>query len=235
MTEGAAPRPAVDPERVRLVVFDLDGTLYDQARLRRRVVAALLGSLLRRPRATAAEARLLVHFRRCREELAGEEAAGIRRLQYERPARRLGVEPAAVEAAVAEWIHRRPLALLRGCRFAGVEGLIARLRAAGRRVAVLSDYAVDAKLAALGLEADLAVSAEDPEVDRLKPHPAGLERILELAGVAPEAVLMVGDREERDGACARLLGVPFALKVARRPAAAHEFRDFHALERRLLG
>jgi len=46
---------------------------------------------------------------------------------------------------------------------------------------VLSDYPAHGKLRALGLTADIVVSAVDSGVDRFKPSTAGLERILAQA------------------------------------------------------
>ncbi len=215
--------PAVDWQRVRGVVFDLDGTLYDHGPLRRRMAAELLRRCLRPGGLRAV--RLLHSFRRAREELAEQEATGISRRQYEEPARRLGLTAPRVEAVVREWMFERPLRHLAPTRRPGAAELFAALRAGGRRVGVLSDYPAAAKLEALGLACDAAVSAVDPEVDRLKPHPAGLARLLARLELAPAETLVVGDRDERDGECARRLGCPYLI-LSRRPTTEHEFASF---------
>ena len=218
--------------RVRAVVFDLDGTLYDQRRLRRRMLARLALHLAARPRDLALPRRLAT-FRRLREALAEEEVAGIGRLQYERPARALGIAPEALRADVVTWMHRRPLDLLAACRAPGADRLFRALRTTGRRVAVLSDYPAAEKLRALCLEAEPVVSAEDPEVDRLKPHPRGLEVVLERLGLGAAECVMIGDRDERDGACARRLGMPFLRKVWREPVGPGEIARLGGLAARL--
>lgn len=213
--------------QIRLVVFDVDGTLYDQRPLRRRMRLALLRYCLTRP----AELRLprtLQTFRRLREELAEEASEGISRLQYERPAALLGLSPEAVRLAVEAWMHERPLSFLRACRYPGVERVFAALKASGRVTAIFSDYPAEAKLRALGLEAEFHVAATDPDVQRLKPHPLGLTKVLERAGVPPEACLYIGDRDERDGECARRLGVRYLLKTrtaAGLPCTFHRYDD----------
>lgn len=219
--------PAVDWRGVRAVVFDVDGTLYAQGPLRRRMVLELARACLRRPTATW-EMRILSTFRKVREELAEEEAPSIGRPQYERTAARLGLPPAAVEAVVAEWIEERPLRHLAACRRAGVRRLFSALRAGGRRVGVWSDYPAPAKLRALDLAADVTVSATDPEVDRLKPQPAGLARVLELLEVPPGEALMIGDRDDRDGEAARRLDCPYLL-LSRRPRGEREFAGYPQL------
>jgi FMN phosphatase YigB (HAD superfamily) len=174
----------------------------------------LMGHCLRN--ADPALLRRLQTFRRERERLAEAEAEGIAVEQYARPARMLGLAPEVIRNDVRLWIDRRPLRHLGPCRFAGVAELFARLRSSGRRIAVVSDYPAQEKLAALGLSADLSVAAEDEGVNRLKPHPAGLLRVLERLELGPEQCLMIGDRDERDGESARRAGVPYLLK-SRRP------------------
>ena len=216
--------PAVDWRRVRVVVFDVDGTLYDQRALRLRMARELVLRCLARP-ATLRDARILKTFRRLREKLADEEATGIVRLQYERPAKRLRLPPGRVEAVVEEWILTRPLRHVAACRQPGVRRLFAVLGASGRRVGVWSDYPAAGKLEALGLTADAVVCANDAQVDRLKPRPEGLARLLERFGTAPAEALMIGDRDERDGEAARRLGCPYLL-LARKPTKTHELAGF---------
>jgi FMN phosphatase YigB (HAD superfamily) len=230
---AVAPVPApalagVPWSRVRLVVFDVDGTLYDQRPLRRRMRRALLAHCLSRPRDLGL-LRTLQTFRRLREELAEEASEGISRLQYERPAALLGLSPEAVRLAVETWMHERPLPYLQGCRFPGVERVFEALRASGRTTAVFSDYPAEAKMRALGLRADLYVAATDADIERLKPHPLGLQRTLERAGAAPAESLFIGDRDERDGECARRLGVPYLLKTRKPTGAPAEFQEYAEL------
>ena len=197
---------------VRAVVFDVDGTLYDQGRMRRRMALALLRHCLRNP-SEFGLLRTVQTFRRSREELGEEEVGDVARLQYVRPAERLAVDPAAVRRVAEYWLGERPLAHLPACRAPAVDTLFAVLRETGRKIAVFSDYAIENKLQALGLEADLCVSALDPDVDRLKPNARGLERILERLALPPEACVMIGDRDDRDGEAARRVGMPFLRKV----------------------
>src|SRR3546814_20454438 len=60
---------------------------------------------------------------------------------------------------------------------------------------------------ALGLKAHLTVSDTDEDVGRLKPDPAGLQKIIAIAGIAPRRSLMIGDRLDRDGEAARQIGM----------------------------
>jgi HAD superfamily hydrolase (TIGR01549 family) len=218
----------VNWQEISLVVFDVDGTLYDQRCLRFKMIGQLLGHCVRHP----GDLRLLrqiSRYRRSREELAEEEAHGIADLQYRRPALELNEEPAEIRRTVEEWILQRPLRFLRPCRYAKVADFMTALRKEGKTVAVLSDYPAADKLRALDLAADLVVSAVDPEVDRLKPHPKGLQRTLELAGVEADRCLLIGDRDDRDGECARRAGVGYLIKAARPVDRQSQFGDFAEL------
>ena len=200
-----------DWDTTELVVFDIDGTLYDQRPLRRRMAFELAKHCLTRPWKVG-DLRIISCFRRTREQLAGEESTGVIEKQFERPATELQVDPARIRQVVEFWMEERPLGFLRRCRYPSVGAFMDELRAQQKSLAVLSDYPTRRKLDALELEVELQVSAVDPQVDRLKPHPRGLERVLELAGVDPGRAVLIGDRDDRDGECARRAGVRYLLK-----------------------
>ncbi|MFD1961116.1 HAD family hydrolase [Novosphingobium panipatense] len=175
----------VDWQDIRLTIFDLDGTLYDQPPLRRAMAWSLLRDAVRKR--SLRTILILRCFRRVRERL-GEQTAGtgcgnFLREQYLETAVACGIDEGEVRACVEEWMERRPLALLSRYKAAGIDDLFAAIRATGRAVAVWSDYPVAAKLAALGLEADHAIWAGDSAVGRLKPDPKGLRILLSRAGV----------------------------------------------------
>jgi FMN phosphatase YigB (HAD superfamily) len=216
---------------LQAVVFDVDGTLYDGAALRRTMLAELLLHCAGDPRRLPI-LRTLQVYRREREHLADEEALDISRLQYERPAHRLGMSPGEVRRTVDPWIHERPLRHLARNRIPGTRRLFGRLRNRGQKIAILSDYPAASKLAALDLRADRTVCATDPGIDRLKPHPAGLVFLLDELGLSPGECLLIGDRDDRDGEVARRLGAPFLLRT-NTPREDHHFRDFVDLAKRM--
>ena len=208
------PAGQLDWTTIDLVVFDVDGTLYDQRQLR----LGMLRQLVRHTWQTRSldTLRTLRTFRRVREALGEQAGADFMALQYADTARRHGKTPAAVRALTDEWMEQRPLPLLAACRYAHVAEVFAGLRASGKRIAAFSDYPAPAKLAALGLAADVVVCATDADIARLKPDPAGLLAILRQTGVAPERALMIGDRFDRDAAAAGRSGMR-ALIRSRRP------------------
>ncbi len=225
---NTSPTKQIDWSTIDLVVFDVDGTLYDQRRLRLGMLRQLIGHTWQ----TRSLDTLLIlrTFRRVREALGelGDEQVGadFMALQYAQTASRHGTTPAAVRALTDEWMEQRPLPLLAACRYAHVAEVFAGLRAAGKRIAAFSDYPAVAKLAALGLRADVVVCATDAGIARLKPDPAGLLAILRQTGVAPERALMIGDRFDRDAAAAERAGVRALIRSSRPHARWPTFRGY---------
>jgi FMN phosphatase YigB (HAD superfamily) len=195
----------VDPgfqwDAIRLVVFDVDGTLYHQRSLRLRMARDLLLHAARSH--DFGPVRLLARYRKVRERMGEEEVEDFEPALLAEVAAALGTTSAEVEAVADEWMNRRPLRHLARSRFPALPELVAALRGSGKAIGVLSDYPAPAKLAVLGIEADYCVSAGDIGVGRLKPHPAGLIAVMAAAGVAPAETVMIGDRVERDGEAAR--------------------------------
>lgn len=201
---------------IRAVLFDLDGTLYHQEPLR--ILMALeLAALPLRGSPTGARRtwRALGVFRRVREELRelGAAEAPLERLQFEVAAARAQMEVGEVEAAVSEWIFRRPLRHLRRCRRRGIEELLGHLASRGIPAGVFSDYPAREKLEALGLREGISLEAcaTDAGINAFKPHPKGLLWSCGRWGLAPAEVLYVGDRGEVDAAGAANAGMPCAI------------------------
>lgn len=215
----------IDWDRIDLVVFDVDGTLYDARRLRRAMLGRLLASAWHER--SLHTLRVLRAFRAVREALGDEEHPDFLTLQYTRTAARTGCDADTVRALVQAWMERQPLALLRACRWPHVDAVFDALHAAGKQVAVWSDYPAQDKLQALGLQADRVVAACDPEVARLKPDPRGLLALLQHAGVPAARAVMVGDRVDRDALAAQRAGVQALVLARHTPPGVQGFRGYN--------
>ena len=220
---GAAAE-GIDWNKIDLVVFDVDGTLYDQRRLR----LTMLRELARHAWTTRSleTIRILRTFRQVRESLGERPGADFLELQYLETAARHRCAADAVRALATEWMEARPLPWLAACRYPHLDRLFAALRARGKRIAVFSDYPAQAKLAALQLQAEPVVCATDPGIARLKPDPLGLRVILEQTGAAAGRTLMIGDRFDRDAAAARAAGMATLIRSARPHPQVPTFRHY---------
>ena len=224
-----------DPHAGRLeaVIYDVDGTMYRLRAMRARMAWQLAASLVVRPRKTWRAVKVLRAYRSAQERLRGpggmvtpgRQGHGVcmatqtTRDHGTRPddpqlraaAEALGVPCEAIQPIVEEWMHRRPLRILRRCRRDVVLEAIRMLHGAGVRQAVYSDYPAQDKLAALGVAGcfDAIVWSAQAEVGQYKPSPEGFLRAAELLGVAPRRCAYVGDRADVDGAGARAAGMRY--------------------------
>jgi HAD superfamily hydrolase (TIGR01549 family) len=187
-------------------LVDLDGTLYAPAPVKLLMAAELAvggwgaASVLRRFREEHERVREL--------GLEGDPFA----LQIARTAEALGRAPADVEEHVRHWMIERPSRWLAAFRRQALLQEIEAFRRAGGRTALVSDYPARRKLEALGVTElfDAVVASGEPGgPTRLKPHPDGFLRAAAAVEVEPAACLVIGDREDADGAAARAAGMAF--------------------------
>jgi putative hydrolase of the HAD superfamily len=208
---------------IRLVAFDVDGTLYRQRPLRLRmgrdmVLHAVAKCDLNGINTVSA-------YRRIRERLAAEEVVNFDRVLIAETAKATSISPERVRAIVSEWIEARPLRYLRSCLFSGVPQLFAGLQRAGKKIGIFSDYPATEKLAALGLAAHHIISASD--VGLLKPHARGLESLMTAAGASSRETLFIGDRADRDGVAGKRAGVRILIRSSKPIADFQTFKTFH--------
>jgi HAD superfamily hydrolase (TIGR01509 family) len=190
----------IDLGLVKVVSWDIDGTMYDLPAL----MSAFKWDLFRRMLSLGWVAAWrdffrLLRFKRFMDRVraAGHDCAvsavpdrdAIGQTQadmYGRILPRLGVEP-------------------------GVRELMAWFTARGTAQVVFSDYRPSTKLSALGLDAffDRIYAGED--LGHLKPAPAAFRSILDDLRLEPNELLHIGDRPDTDGAAADEVGYQVAI------------------------
>ena len=213
-----------DWDTIELVVFDVDGTLYRQGRLRLRMAQEILLHAL--SNGSFETIAVLKTYRRIRERLGDQEVPNFEPALIGETAASTDRSPDTVRAIVTEWIEQRPLRHLGGYRYPLVLELFAGLRRTGKIIGILSDYPGTAKLEALGLAADHIVSAGDKGIGLLKPHPRGLETLMAAARTRARATLLIGDRVERDGLVARRAGVRALIRSSKPIEGWQTFAEF---------
>jgi len=233
----------VEVERMKAVVFDVDGTLYDQRRVRRLMVRRILASLWTRPLVLGRTVRAIAAYRDALEDLREQPAAGgdLAAEQLRRAADRSGLDAEVIAGCVERWMESEALDAVAAARRDGLLELLAAARARGMRLGVVSDYPAAAKLDALGVSDyfEVCVHAQDPDVQRLKPAPRGLELALERLDVAGAEAVYVGDRVDVDAEVARRAGLGCVIVGAAHAHASGEHwtgvAGFEEMHRELVG
>ncbi len=226
---------------IRGIVFDVDGTLYSQPPVRRAMLLKLMRAYWSKPHAGWRTARLLSAFRKAQETLRTRDdvPADLAAAQLEHALQ--GTADSSHRDLVERWMEQEPLDAI--ARFArpGLIDFCEQARQAHVQLGVFSDYPAVRKLATLGLTRYLGpvMSAQDPQIRRFKPHPAGLHAVLDRMGLSPAEAVYVGDRPDVDAPAAAAAGMPCFLFAPAVPAAswtpvssfpslAQMFQDHHA-------
>jgi len=204
----------VNWKKIKGVIFDVDGTLYDQRKLRTMMLIEL-GAYILKNKNGIRDLRILHYFRKVREELAENEASNVCNQQFEKVAKKLSLHSEQIADAVERWIYKKPLKYMEISRFDMVDVFFDILRIHGLKIGIFSDYPIDEKLAALKLKADAKCYSLESGLDKLKPQTLGLETVIARLSLSKSECVFIGDRDSRDGLCARRLGVSFILRRER--------------------
>jgi putative hydrolase of the HAD superfamily len=222
------------------VAFDLDGTLYPNYRLNIRLIPFGLRKLP-----------LLLAFGRARNRLRSGEGEGARLFPgedfYAAQARLVAAalkvpDPRRLRDTIERLIYRGWEAHFRGIRlYPHVRETLDRLRRAGIKLALLSDFPPEQKLRNLGLDGmwDLVLCSE--VLGALKPDPRPFEELVRRLGLSPGQILYVGNSVSYDIRGAKAAGLRAALvsplrKGRNRTGGADFcFRDYRKLAQYVLG
>ncbi|MBF1704271.1 MAG: HAD-IA family hydrolase, partial [Selenomonas sp.] len=67
------------------------------------------------------------------------------------------------------------------------------------------------KLSRLGIKTEHIYDSTQPEINAFKPNPDGLLYIMKTLKLKKAECLMIGDRDDRDGECARRAGIDYCI------------------------
>ena len=195
------------------IVLDVDGTLYRQGPVRRQMAFRLAGACVTQPVRTRRAVRALRAFRDSLETIRSGLLEGTDHpaQQLQRTVEQTGMPEELVQSLIEEWMFERPLALIGGYPRKGLHRFLGRAVQSGIRLGVFSEYPSEGKLECLGVRDpfSVVVSSCDPQVRRFKPDPAGFLHTARQLGSNPETTLVIGDRDDADGAGARAAGMRY--------------------------
>lgn len=208
---------------LRAVAFDVDGTLYPNLPM------LLLSALHAVPRL-----RFLRAFSRVRREIRQEyPIQDFPALQKQMLGDALGVTSGEAGKRIGTWLERDLDAVYRRLSpYPHVDACIHRLRSAGLKTGVLSDFPIGEKLRYLGLDGlwDCVLASE--ESGYLKPRPEPFLRLAECLDEPPEHIVYIGNSYEYDIVGAQRVGMKTAFlkkKRQHRGSADIAFSDYREL------
>ncbi|NIM61816.1 MAG: HAD-IA family hydrolase [Acidobacteria bacterium] len=202
-----------NPGSLDAIVLDVDGTLYRQAPVRRQMALRLAGACVTQPLRAQRAVRAIRAFRSNLETIRRELPADADHpaQQLRRTVEQTGLPEDLVRSLIEEWMFERPLTLIGGYPRKGLHRFLGQALKNGIRLGVFSEYPSDGKLESLGVRDpfSVVVSSCDPQVRRFKPDPTGFLHVARQLGAAAETTLVIGDRDDADGAGARAAGMAY--------------------------
>ena len=194
----------MDFNKYDLYVFDVDGTLYYQNKLRLIMGKRLLMYYLLHP-LKFKDLIIIKNFRSLREN--AKDTNGL----FDITAKKCNVSVSRVNEVIKKWIYENPIDALIASKDDTLLAVIDKLKANGKTVAIWSDYEADDKLKALKLSTDYVYTAEQERVGELKPSPKGLNLIMSDLNVPKDKTIMIGDRMVKDGEAAKKAGCDYLI------------------------
>lgn len=192
--------------QIKAVAFDVDGTLYPNAVMYRKSILFALRHFW----TIRAYARVRKAVRRIRP------VEDLQSLERQALAEKLGISVEEAARFIEHTVHEVWERVFdRVPPFSGVRECCERLRAAGLRLGVSSDFPVRSKLMRLGLSDLFNCALWSEESGYLKPHPEPFEALAECLGAAPGETIYVGNSYEYDVIGAKSVGM-VAVHLARR-------------------
>jgi beta-phosphoglucomutase-like phosphatase (HAD superfamily) len=218
-------------QSIAAIILDIDGTLYDQAPVRRKIAAELIRAYVTNPVVGLKLFRFLYQYRRAQEALRGFDLQGhAAQFQMSRACDASYVDVEVAREYLDRWFFESPLRHLGAAVRPEATSFLAAMKDRGIKLGAFSDYPAASKLDALavGRFFDAVVSSFDSEVKGFKPNPSGLLLCAKKLGVLPQQVLYVGDRPQVDAECARRAGALAAILEDGQPRTPSGGKFWHS-------
>ena len=208
--------------KLEAVCFDIDGTLYPKWQTTLHLTSSLFPSPL-----------LALKYHKFRRSVRRYPLDAHNREEFqEKQAALLGAPPEKIEKQFyAKW--RTTFTKIRV--YPQVRETFEWLKSLGLKVAVLSDFPIEAKLATLALDDQVDFALCSEESGYLKPHPKPFLDLSRALEVDPSALLYVGDSYSKDIVGAKAVGMSTALltpkRLGKKGGATFTFSDYNEFKR----
>lgn len=206
----------LENEKYRLILLDMDGTLYYQRKMQLLICFEMLGFVLCHP-LSIWKLKTIFVFRKVRENAGTKEESkniyGTNFLHehYKKTADKIKKTPQEIEEVIDEWMFKRPLKHIYACRDLVLCDKLQEWKQKGIKVVIYSDYPAEDKCRVLGIFPDGIYSSDSERIGQMKPSSKAVEVIVSDFGIEKEDILAIGDRYSRDGRMAENAGVDYLI------------------------
>ena len=155
-------------------------------------------------------------------------------MQAEKVGRILGINPGRAYALIEQKIYKQWFKLFTKVKpFPGLAETLGRLKTAGLKLAVMSDFPIRNRLRDMGLDGYWTTVFSSEETGALKPRPEAFHRLALELGCEPSKLLYVGNSYRYDILGAKRAGFLAAHLTSRPPSdslADFSFKNYEELE-----
>jgi putative hydrolase of the HAD superfamily len=188
-------------QKIKAVVFDVDGTLYNETKLRLYVLGMIFINFLKSPFRTYRYLKIVLSYRKFHEHLRFDANTKNKfKAQVQLTADKFNLQYDDVYNIINEWVHVKPLPFISKSKYKDLDTVIDWLKKNNYKIGLLSDYPCLRKAEALGIKDDMHLikCSTDEDIDFLKPSSFGFKRVAQILNLHPQEIVYVGDRSHID-------------------------------------
>lgn len=189
----------MNSQEEKMFLFDVDGTLYSQKKVRMHMMLRIFIFLLTNPQ-NFKEIIAVYYFRKYREKKEFKDTTILelcniiaKKIKYEQSFE-----------AIQKWMFEIPLDIIKQYEY---EEVIEFIKERPEHIAVYSDYPVMEKLDILNINCKRSFVSGDEGLEELKPSKKAMKTIMRVLGT--NNIIYVGDRDSKDKASAELVGIEY--------------------------
>lgn len=200
----------VDLNTYKVWILDFDGTLYYQFPIRVVMGCWLVFYYLLHP-FKIKELSLILEYRRLRNNLPGITFSDFHPsdLLIKKLSNKYDKEPNDVIDIVKSWTETKPCNFINKFQRNRLIKTIIEYQKEGVLMVVYSDNPLQEKIKAVSFIPDFCFDSDHALIRCMKPNAQGINNIISFLGVKREDTLYIGDRDDRDGVCAKNAGISY--------------------------
>jgi len=199
-------------ESVKAVILDFDGTVYFQRPIQFYNLIRIGIILVAKPHKYR-EIQIIRRYRKMREHYS---ESNMPILEVEKDlAQALNQSQEEIRLIREYWLIQSQSSAIKLFQRKALLKRVAQLQNQGALLILWSDYPTAEKSKELELLPDLVFCSEDSRIKMAKPSSAGIDLIVKTLRIDLSEIVMIGDRDDRDGVAASRAGIQY-FKVGRR-------------------